>query len=200
MTLDDYKVIFIAVGLVGILLLAIPALGLFVHLPAGEEFSNLYILGPGHMIEDYPFNVTSGVDYLIYVGVNNQLGNAAYYEVLVKFRNETDPLPNSTSATPSALSPLYTYRMFVENNGTSEVPLTFSFANVSPSGNNQSTVGNLLINNVSFSVDKPAMWDSTKNGTYYQLFMELWLYDTQSDTFNYNNRFVSLWLNMTTPV
>jgi uncharacterized membrane protein len=199
MNLDDYKVVFIVVGLVGNLLFAIPALSLIINLPEGEEFSDLYVLGPGHMLTGYPFNVSSGVDYLVYVGVGNHLGRAAYYNVTVKFRNQTDPLPNSTSATPSSLSPLYTYRLFIDDNGTIEVPLTFSFVNVSYSGS-QSTVGTLVINSVSFSVNKPAVWDSANNGTYYQIFMELGLYDARSDTLSYNNRFVSLWLNMTAPV
>lgn len=199
MKLHDYKIVFVAVGLIGILLLASPTLSLVLHLPGGEKFSELWVLGPGHMAEDYPFNVTAGVNYLVYVGVGNNLGSSAYYVVYVKFRNETESLPNSTSGTPSFLAPLYEYRVFLQDNSSDEFRLTFSFSNVSFS-KNQSTVGSLTINGVQSSVDKSASWDTVNHGYYYQLFIELWIYDPVSDGFSYNNRFVSHWLNMTASV
>ena len=61
--IEDYKAVFAAVGLIGILILASPTLGLVVYLPGGEKFSELWVLGPGHTAEDYPFNVTAGVNY-----------------------------------------------------------------------------------------------------------------------------------------
>jgi len=48
-----------------------------------------------------------------------------------------------------------------------------------------------------FSVDKLAPWDGKNNGYYYQLFVELWIYMVESDGFEYHNRFVGIWLNMT---
>jgi hypothetical protein len=199
MKLEDCKVVFAAVGLIGVLILASPTLGLVLHLPGGEKFSALWVLGPRHMAEDYPFNVTAGVNYLVYVGVGNHLGSSTYYVVYVKFRNETEPLPNMTTGTPSVLAPLYEYRVFLEDNSSSEVPLTFSFSNVSSVGG-QSTVGNLTINGVPFGVDKSVSWDTVNSGYYYQLFMELWIYDPASDGFSFHNRFVSRWLNMTASV
>lgn len=196
MKLEDYRVIFAAVGLIGILLFASPALSLVVHFPGGEKFSELWVLGPEHMAEDLPFNVTTGVDYLVYVDVGCHMGSSTYYVLYVKFRNETEPLPNSTAETPSALPPLYKYRMFIEDNGSGEVPLTFSFSNVSFS-DNQSAVGSLAINGVSSSVNKSASWDAVNSGYYYQLFIELWIYDSVSNVPGYHNRFVSDWLNMT---
>jgi len=195
MKLEDYKVIFVAVGLVGILIFASPALSLVLRLPGGERFSELWVLGPGHMAEDYPGNVTAGVNYLIYVGVGNHLGSSAYYVLYVKFRNETEPLPNSTSGAPSVLAPLYEYRVFLEDNNSGEVPLTFSFSNVSFSGS-KSTVGNFVTNGVSYSVDKSASWDAVNSGYYYQLFIELWIYDPVSDVPSFHNRFVSRWLRL----
>jgi hypothetical protein len=199
MKLEDYKVVFAAVGIIGVLALASPALSLVLHLPGGEKFSELWVLGPLHTAEDYPFNVTAGVNYLIYVGVGNHMGSSAYYVMYVKFRNETEPLPNSTSGTPSPLAPLYEYRVFLRDNGSSEFPLTFSFSNVFFS-ENQSTVGSITINGIQSSVDKTVSWDAANHGYYYELFTELWIYNSTSDGFNYHNRFVSLWLNMTASV
>lgn len=196
MKLDDYKAVFIAVGLVGVLLFASPALALVLHLPASEKFSELYILGPGHMASDYPFNVSAGVDYLVYVGVGNHMGSSTYYVVYVKFRNEPEPLPNAATGVPSALAPLYEYRLFLGDNESSEVPLTFSFSSVSFS-DNQSTVGNLVINGIQHSVSNSVLWDAENSGYYYQVFVELWIYNVESDAFTFHNRFVGRWLNMT---
>jgi hypothetical protein len=197
--LEDCKVVFAAVGLIGVLILASPTLGLVLHLPGGEKFSELWVLGPGHMAENYPFNVRENESYLVYVGVGNHMGSSTYYVVYVKFRNETEPLPNATAGTPSVLAPLYTYRVFIEDNGGGEVSLAFSFSNVSFSGN-QSTVGNLVINGVSSSVGKSASWDAVNSVYYYELFMELWIYDPASDVSSFHNRFVALQLNMTASV
>jgi hypothetical protein len=194
--IDDYKLVFMSVGLIGILLFASPMLSLVLHLPGGERFSELWILGPGHMAEDYPFNVEVNVNYLVYVGVGNRMGSSAYYVVYVKFRNQNELLPNATAATPSPLPPLYEYRVFLEDGKTWEAPLTFSFSDVYFS-ENKSFVRSLMTNGVTFNVDKSASWDVENNGYYYQLFMELWIYNAESRAFEFHNRFVGLWLNMT---
>jgi hypothetical protein len=197
--LEDYKIVFAAIGLIGVLILASPTLGLVLHLPGEEKLSELWILGPKHKLEDYPFNVTTGVNYSVYVDVSNHLGSSAYYVMCVKFRNETEPLPNSTAGTPSILAPLYKYRLFLENNNSGEVSLTFSFSNASFS-KNQSIVGRVAINGVQSSVDESVTWDAVNKGYYYELFIELWIYNPASNGFSYHNRFVSRWLNMTASV
>jgi hypothetical protein len=194
--IEDYKVVFASVGLIGILLFASPTLGLVLRLPGGEKFSELWVLGHGHMAEDYPFNVGADVNYLVYVGAGNHMGCSAYYVVYVKFRNQTESLPNATAGTPSPLSPLFEFRLFVEDGNSWEAPLRFSFSNVSFS-ENRSFVGSLMMNGVTFNVDKSASWDVENNGYYYQLFMELWIYNVEFQAFEFHNRFVGLWLNMT---
>ena len=194
--LEDYKAVFATLGLIGVLLFASPTLGLVLRLPGGEKFSELWVLGPGHMAEDYPFNVKAGEDYLVYVGVGNHMGSSAYYVVYVKFRNQSEPLPNATAGMPSPLPPLYEYRAFIENDESWEHPLNFSFSNVS-FNENGCLVGNLTVNDVVFNVDKVAGWDAENSGFYYQLFIELWIYNVEPAAFEFHNRFVGLWLNMT---
>ena len=188
---EDYKAVFATLGLIGVLLFASPTLGFVLRLPSGEKFSELWLLGPGHMAEDYPFNVEADVNYLVYVGVGNHMGCSAYYVVYVKFRNQTESLPNATAGTPSPLPPLFEYRLFVEDGKSWEAPLTFSFIG------NQSVIQSLIVNNVEFAVNKTALWDVENNGYYYQLFMELWIYNVEFQAFEFHNRFVGLWLNMT---
>lgn len=195
-SLSDYKTVFTAVGLIGVVFCCVPSVMLFARLPAGEKFSELYVLGPGHMAEGYPFNVTEGVNYLVYVGVGNHIGSAAYYLLQVKFRNETEPLPNSTSAVASPLASLYNYSVFIEDNGINEVPLNFSLSDLSFFGN-ESAVGSILINGVGSAINEHSSWDTNSTGFYYQIFVELWIYNRTADTFDFHNRFVSRWLNMT---
>jgi hypothetical protein len=194
--LDDHKVIFVAVGLIGVLVFASPTLGLVLRLPGGERFSELWILGPGHLVENYPYNVKEGENYLVYVGVGNQMGSSAYYVCYVKLRNQTEPLPNATSATPSPLSPLYEYQVFLQDGKSWEASLSFSFENVSFSSD-QSFVGSITINGVGSSLGKRALWDAENKGYFYELFVELWIYSVESGSTQFHNRFVHFWLNMT---
>ena len=196
MKLEDYKVAFAAVGLVGVLILASPTLGLVLHLPGGERFSELWVLGPGHMAEDYPFNVRENESYLVYVGVGNHMGSSTYYVVYVKFRNQTESLPDSVNATSSALEPLSEYRLFLSDGDVWEKELSFSFEGITIEGN-VCKVSKLVLEGMVLSVDKVATWDSTNQGFYCQLFFELWLYNATLSGFQYHNRFVGIWLNMT---
>ena len=41
--LGDFRAIFFVVGFVGVLLFASPSFGLFLHLPQGEKFSELWL-------------------------------------------------------------------------------------------------------------------------------------------------------------
>ena len=195
-SLDDCRLVFIAVGLVGVLVCSVPAASVFVRLPGGERFSELYVLGPGRMAEGYPGNVSAGVDYLVYLGVGNHLGGAECYEVCVKLRNSSEPLPNGTLAEPSPLPVLYAYRVFLADGRSWEGALSFGFGDVVFEGN-VSVVGEVSVNGAVLPVGKVAAWDGENSGYYYQFVVELWLYDAASRVFGYHNRFVTLWLNMT---
>ena len=196
MNLEDYRTVFFMSGLIVCLVASAPVLSLYVPFGGGERFSELWVLGPGHMAEDYPFDVVADESYLVYVGVGNHMGSSAYYVVYVKFRNQTEVLPNATAGTPSPVPPLYEYRVFLEDGETWEAPLTFSFSGFSVS-ENQFLVEDFTVNDAAFNVDKVASWDEENNGFYYQVFIELWIYRAEIEEFQYHNRFVSIWLNMT---
>jgi len=195
--LEDYRTLFIVATLGLTLIVAAPALSVVVPIRSGsEQFSEFWLLGPTHMAEGYPFNVGVGGEYSVFVGVGNHMGSSEYYVVYVKFRNQTQPLPNATASTPSPLPPLYEFQFFVADGETWESPLTFAFQNVSLQGDSM-FLGGVTINGVAFSVDSFSMWDSENSGFYYQLFFELWLYNMTSRSFRYHNRFVGIWLNVT---
>lgn len=188
--------IFVSVGLIGILLIAVPALSAVIHFPNGEPFSELYVLGPERTLANYPSTVVSGQNYTVYVGVGNHMSSSIYYTIYVKFRNQTEFLPNATTGVPSPLQPLYEYRFFVESGQTWESPLVFSISQASLSGN-QSMIQRLTINNVTFNVNKTATIDTNSSLSCYQLFIELWIYNPLSNSIQFNNRFVAMPFNLT---
>ena len=196
-SLNDWKVVFVAVGLIGILVFSLFSVVLFARAPAGEVFSELYVLGSGHMAEGYPFNVSSGGVYMVYLGVGNHMGGSSYYEVDVKFRNSTDRLPNATSGEESPLPVLYRYRVFLGDGGVWEAPLRFSLLNVVGSEGSFCYVGKLDVNGFVVDVKKAASWDGVNEGYYFQVFVELWRYNVTMGSLGFDGRFVSLWLNVT---
>jgi uncharacterized membrane protein len=195
MNLEDYQTVFTVTILGLILVAASPTISLY--LPSGgEQFSELWVLGPDHMAEDYPFNVVIDEEYRVFVGVSCHMGKSTYYMVYVKFRNQTQPLSNASASVPSSLPPLYEFQVFIEDGRIWETQLNFTILDVSV-GTNSTLVGHLAVNDVVFEVNCTATWDSEYEGFFYQLFFELWMYDDAVSNFQYHDRFVGVWLNMT---
>ena len=124
------------------------------------------------------------------------MGSSSYYTLYVKFKNQTDLLPNTKTAIPSPLQPLYEYRFSMADGQSLVSPLVFSVSGTSILGN-QSMIKQITINNVKFDVNKPATWDSNSTKFSYGLFFELWLYNAPSNVNQFNSRFVGLQLNLT---
>ena len=195
MQLEHYRTIFIAIGLIGILLFASPTISLLVPAPADQRFSELYLLGPNRMLENFPYNIFVGQNYSLYVGVGNHLGTAAYYTIYVKLLNQTDLIPNAISGISSSLPPIYEYTFFLTSEGNWEEPLVFSVSEASINGN-QSIISQLLINNVAFNVNKYSIKDTNSTGFYYGLLCELWVYNATTNSVQFHNRIVNLGLNL----
>ena len=194
---EEFRGLFMTGSLVLMLIAAVPAFGLFIRIPDGSErFSELWLLGPTGKAEGYPFNVQVNESYLVYVGVANRLGRSAYYRVYVKLRNQSQPLPVASNSSPSMLPPLYEFDVFVGDDEVWEKPIDFAVLEVL-TANDSMLLRSLQVNGFVFQVDEVSLWDGERGGFYYQLFFELWLYNMTSSSFQYHNRFVSLWLNMT---
>lgn len=178
------------------MLFASPTIGLLVKPPAGEEFSELYILGPNHTFDYIPFNIKADVTYLVYLGVGNNMGSSCYYTCFVKMGNETQLLPNATLGIPSPLPALYEYKSFISDRETWEEPLTFR-VNKLAFTDGASQFSSITINGIEFSVNQTSAWNSGKAGYYYNLFVELWIFNSTLGISEYHDRFVNLVLNMT---
>jgi len=197
MKLSEYKTVFIIVGIIGVVLIALPGLESVVQFPsAGQEaFSELYLLGPGRTAEGYPSTIATSQVYWVYAGVGDHLGQMAYYTVSVKLLNATDSLPNATLSVPSPVAPIYEYKVVVVDNQTLESLFTFSFGNLTSTSNQTAVLGGLTVNGAQVTVNKPAAFDSTLGGYQYDLVFELWLYNSTTNSIQYHNRFVDLILN-----
>ena len=131
MSIGKYGVTFLIVVVILALLVASPALSKALVYPRTDFFSEMWLLGSNHTAEDYPFNLSSGQSYDIYLGLGDQLGYCAYYQVEVKFRNESQSMPSSLGPVedrvPSDLPSLYNVSAFVADQGSWELPVSFGF-------------------------------------------------------------------------
>jgi hypothetical protein len=199
MNLREYPVVFVVVTGILALIVASPALSRLLVYPRTEFFTELWILGPNHRAEEYPFNITRNHNYTVFLGVGNRLGYCAYYLVEVKFRNLTQSAADSFNRTPSGLPSLFNITAFVADENVWELPLTFSFdydyynETLSPV-----EFASLTLNDVALDMsDYTAAWNPDKMGFFGDLFFELWIYNGTIGSFEYHERFVSLRLNMT---
>jgi uncharacterized membrane protein len=193
--LKEYHTLFLVVTLGLILVAASPMLSVVVPEVSSERFSEFWLLGPDHMADGYPFSVGVGEEYTAFVGVGNHMSASEYYIVYVKFGNGTEYLPDVDSGVAS-LFPLYEFRFFVGDGEVWESSVTFGFEDVFVEGDVLS-VGEIVVDGVSFPVNVSAVWESEDGGYFFQLFFELWRYDDELDGFRFDDRLVGLWLNMT---
>lgn len=178
------------------MLFASPTIVALIVPPAGQQFSELYILGPSQTLDNIPFNVVSGVRYLVYLGVGNELGYSQYYKLYVKVGSQNDSMPNLEFGHPSTLPPLYEYNLFMRDGEKWQTPLTFEAKSIA-FDNGVSSISGMIFNGVDYSIDKSSSWNTNKTGFYYSLIFELWIYNSTLGVSQYHDRFVSLAINMT---
>ena len=197
MRFQEYKLLIIVVTAVLALLVAFPVLQRLLVYPQTEFFTEFWILGPERKAENYPFNITANNDYDVFLGLGNLLGNFSYYQVQVKLRNQTQPGADSFNRTSSSLPPLYSINAFVADNGTWELPVSFSF-NYTFDGNGSRVILDSMVfngNTLDLSGYSVSL-DPEKQQYWVNLFFEVWIYDDASSAFEYHERFTGLWLNL----
>ena len=209
MNLEQYRAAFLVITLGLALVAASPLLALVVTFPyTSDGFSEYWLLGPRHVAADYPFNVTDGETYNIFVCLENHMRSSEHYRIYVKFGNTAQIHFDK----PSSLPPLYEFRAFVGDESSWESPVAFGFQNVAihdnvvtvdnvtttlPIENSTLSVGDITINGIVFPVDASTSWDSELDGFYFRLSFELWRYEASLNDFSFHDRIVGLRLNMT---
>lgn len=202
MDIGTYDVTFFVVIAVVALLVASPTLSRVLVWPRTDFFSEMSILDQNHMANDYPFNLSSGQSYAVYLGVGNQLGYCAYYQIEVKFRNESQSMPSSFGAVedqvPSSLPSLFNVSAFVADQGSWELPVLFGFDYGYNATANVVEFESLRFNGYVLGLSgESTVWNSTTSRFYGDLIFELWLYNSTLNSIGYHRRFVDLKLNMT---
>jgi uncharacterized membrane protein len=200
--LKKYRLAYVVVTLILALLAASPALQRLLVYPRTEFFTELWLLGPSHKAEGYPFNITRDQNYSVYLGLGNQLGYCAYYLVEVKFRNATQSAPTSfgpiENRTPSTMPSLYNITALVSDKSTWEVPVTFSFDYGVNLSSTQVKFHNMTLNSEVLNLEgEVTAWNATKKVFFGDLVFETWLYNTTLSRFQFHGRSVDLKLNMT---
>lgn len=194
---QDYKTIILVVTAVSALIVASPALQRLITLPQTEFFTEMWLLGPEHKAENYPYNITANSNHNVFLGIGNHLGYSAYYQIQVKFRNQNQSAPSSFDRTPSSMPLLYSINVVVPDKQNWELPLTFSFDYTYDSNVSQVRFNSLVLNGNMLDIHGYSIaFDNEKKGFLGNMFFELWIYDDSSGTFRYHERFTGLWLNM----
>ena len=124
-------------------------------------------------------------------------GNLEGYDNMIraKFRNETQSFPDALKGESSTLPSLYEFRFFLDNSETRESWFNFSISSATFS-HESCLVNTVLVNEVPLSVNVTQRLNPITKRFSYQLFFELWLYDSTFQSFRYHGRFVSIWLHL----
>jgi uncharacterized membrane protein len=192
MSFQRNKTLILTISAIVALLIASPFLQQLAITPQTDYFTEMALLDTNHKT-NYPSNVTSGKNYQLYIEITNHLGHAADYTVEAKFRDTNQPGPDSFNHTNSSLPPLERFTAATTNNQTVELPIEISFQ-FSDSG----YVDSLTINGKTHNINTQLKFDTQKNNYYGNLFFELWVYNQTTNTLQYHERYVSLWLKMIT--
>jgi hypothetical protein len=195
---QEYKALLLVVTAVLALLVASPGLQRLLVQPRTEFFTEVWLLGPQHKAQDYPFNITSGQNYGVYLGIGNNLGQCAYYVVEVKFRNESMSAPDSLNMKPSNLPSLFNMTVFVADNGVWEQSLTLSYDYGFNENMSKIQFHSMTLDGVTLDLHGlSSQWNATTSVFYGNLVFELWLFNGATNRFGYHERYVDLKLNMT---
>ena len=191
MAAQQYSALLLVVIAVSALLVASPAIQQFIVAPPTTPLTELSLFG-SYNNATYPFNVTAGQTYPLYIDVKNHLGSCTYYLIEVKFRNQTQSGPDTLSLTSSALLSLANFYFSVANNQVFELPIKVAFQyNVDTTNPDQLDMQTLMLNGYSLHLSSTTIaWDPTIPGFYGNIFFELWIFNNTANAFQYNQRYV----------
>ena len=198
MNLQDYKVLLIVVTAVLSLLVASPALQRLLVYPQTEFFTEMWLLGPEHTAENYPYNITLNENYKVFLGASNHLGRCAYYTVQVKFSTQNQSAPDPFTRTPSSLPSLYNVNFIIADKEAWKSPVTFSFDYSYDENNSRVNFNRMMFNDASLNLNGYSTTLDAENSRFFgNLIFELWIYNDEVGGFTYHERYTDLKFNMT---
>lgn len=200
MNLQEYKLVLLVVTAIVGLLVASPALQRVFVYPQSEFFTEMWLLGPEHKADNYPFNIELNENYQVFLGASNHLGHCAYYTVQVKFRNQNQSAPDASTLTPSSLPTLYNINFIIADKEEWELPVTFSFDYLYDENNSQVNFNRMMFNGASLNLNGySTTWDAENSQFFGNLVFELWIYNDEVGGLTYHQRYNDLKFNMTVP-
>jgi hypothetical protein len=196
MELSRYKTFILAVMAALALFVASPSIQQLLVYPHSDNLTEFWMFGLNHDTE-YPSNVTSDQTYRLYLDVTNRLSSAAYYNVEIKFRNQTQSAPDSLNKTSSDLPALGSIAIAAAENSTSEVPLEISFQYHVDPQTDTLYMETVTLNGFAQDASNTTIaWDEVKGGFFGNLFFELYIHNSTTNSFQYHQRYLSLWIKM----
>jgi hypothetical protein len=189
-----YKILILVITASLALFAARPALEQIVISPQRDYFTEFWVLGSYHNAT-YPSDVVAGQNYRLYLDTSNHLGQCAYYVIEIKFCNDSRLAPDSLKRTNSNQPSLGNITFFAADEETVEIPVNFS---IDYKINNASIdVQSVVINGEKLSTNGISVpWTESKGGFYGNLFFELWILNSTTNSLQYHQRYLSLWLNL----
>lgn len=195
--LYQYSALFLVITSIIALLIASPVIEQLLVPAKTESLTELSIFGPNYNTS-YPFNIESGYIYPFYLTINNHLGYSANYVLTIKLRSQTESAPNSFLKTPSDLPALCNFTYLIPDKASREEQLNISFNYQTNYPSKQVTLDDITINNYSIDLkSKIILLDTQKNTYFSNLIFELWIFNNTINNFQYHQRYLSLWFNMT---
>lgn len=170
-----------------------------------EQFFQLYVLGADHTASHYyPYddmNISPGEQVAWHLGVANSMGTVQLVSIRVKVSNETIKPPDDQQSVESPAPAVADFARFLQDNETYETPFVWSISNATQSGGT-TRILTLQIDNATFQISD---WSAT-NGYNFRLIFELWVWQTDSNAFEYGwstggeqrAAWLQLWFNVTT--
>jgi uncharacterized membrane protein len=194
--LHRYRSLLLVIVAILALVIASPLIEQYVSAPKTEPLTEFFVLGPYHNAT-YPFNLTSGNVYPLYLTVDNQLGSQVKYKIEAKFRDQNQSGPDSFNHTQSSLQSLTDFTVEVEAGQSVELQVNLVFNYEVDSLRGESVLDEIVVNGTSVGMDgMPLPWDSEANAFLGNIFFELYLYNDTTGTYQYNQRYVGLWVNL----
>ncbi len=195
MNLQQFKALILIVTAVAALFAASPFLYTFIAPPKTESLTELALLGQYHNAT-YPGGVAENATNRIYLNVANRLGTTAYYQIQIKFSNLTQSSPGTFNKTSSTQRSIGAMSLVVPNGASTELPIDFTFqAHLDQRIEGLLHMDNINVNGEPLNTNATTIrWDISRNGFYGNLIFELWRYNDSTNAFQYDQRYINLWL------
>ncbi len=160
-----------------------------------KPFSEMWLLGPEHTAENYPYNITFNEDYAVYLGVQNRLNEDTEYSIRIKLCANDQQLPNSSISKFSPLPSIEEFDFSLADEESWEIRLDFALDYYLVQ-QNLTRIENFKIEGITFPINQNLILDSNQDGFNVFLLFELWSKNETDAIFEYTNQYLQLILKL----